>query len=297
MGGNTLSAIALRAMQQALSRQPIDTTDTLIQGIVREMLAVPEKPVGYAPTFTHRVLPVAVPVTGGLDSTVIYLRQLEKGCATFYVDFGQPYSVVEELALHDLGIPYKLLDDGTAQNGQYWKHIIPGRNFYVLSRIVDELPHGGRILFGAVDGEIPLFGGDKSERFFELLNALYARLPVPVRVENPLCDETKTDLVRWWLEKPYPVEMLEKTHSCFSGSKHGTLGVHHCGACQACLRKWIAFSNNGLKLKTIGDVRVGCAEYITKYRTLMTAALEKSDYTHYSQKRCIQDLEALKALY
>lgn len=297
MGGNTLSAIAFRAMQQCLAHKPIDTTDTLIQCIVREMCAVPERPVGYSPTFTHRSLPVAIPVTGGLDSTVLYFRHRGKDCQTFYVDYGQPYVVVEELALHDLGIPYARLESGLAHDGPYWKHIVPGRNFYLLSRIVDELPHGGRIMFGTVDGEMPGFGGDKSVRFFELLNSLFARLPVPVRVENPLSDETKTDLVKWWLERNLGVELLEKTHSCFSGSRHGTPGVHHCGACQACLRKWIAFYNNGLKLKTIGDVRVGCAEYITKYRTLMTAALEKSDYKHYSQKRCIQDLAALKALY
>ena len=93
----------------------------------------------------------------------------------------------------------------------------------------------------------------------------------------------------WWKEN-LPVELLDLTVSCFSKTRG------HCGKCQACLRKALAYTFNGLKLKTDIDVRIGCVKFIEKYQKLMTRAIEKQDFRHYSQRRCEQDLAAIKSL-
>jgi 7-cyano-7-deazaguanine synthase in queuosine biosynthesis len=152
---------------------------------------------------------------------------------------------------------------------------------------------GGEIWFAATSGEIPRYDGDKSYRFLAQLNSMFAHyLPALVRVATPLAEETKADLVAWALKNGYKEE-LQHTTSCFAGLSFQ--GVH-CGRCQACLRKWLAFAYNGLELETATPVKIGCREYIKKYRKVLPAALKSANFSHYSKRRCEQDLKALDML-
>ncbi len=274
-------------------------TNELLIALARESYDEPERPKTFALEKVHgeeENSEVAVLVTGGLDSTTLYFRALEmhKGrrIVPVYVYIGQPYFKKEIEAIQKLGIPVHV-DNQKLDFGEqsYWKHIIPGRNLYFLSLTAEHM-EGGTILFGATEGEIPEQGGDKSEVFLRLVNQLFAQLPYPVTVEAPLRSETKTDLVKWWV-KQGKVEQLRQTISCFTGETR----TGHCGSCQACLRKYLAFLNNGLVLEVDSpDIRVSCAEYIAKYKDLMPKVLKTRDFSHYSRRRCLQDLRAIRRL-
>jgi len=237
---------------------------------------------------------IAIAVTGGLDSNVLYFRAKKKykNIRAFYIDIGQEYAQKEMNALKKLGIKYEYIkgvDLTKKLKGCRWKHIIPGRNFYFLSLIAEQIK-GGTILFGCLEGEMPEQGGDKSKEFLELVNKTFHYFPYEVEVLTPLEKETKTDLVRWWL-KNLPRRKLSYTTTCFSSEKG------NCGRCQSCLRKAIAYVNNGLRLKTNTKIVEGCQEYINKYIVKMNQALKEKDFTHYSKKRCLQDLAGIKKLW
>lgn len=276
-------------------RQEIPVSKSL-RGLVEEVVNVPERPADYKPVFKFKEPKIVVLVTGGLDSTYVY-QCVKENYATneivaIYVDIGQPYAKKEIDALARLQIPY-VLERQTEliwTTDKYWKHIIPARNLLLLAIAAEHLADtGGLIMFGAVNGEMPVIGGDKSQRFIRVVNQLLKNSPNTIHVTTPLKDLTKTDIVfKMQANNPGTVE---KTVSCFSGGP----GVH-CGACQACLRKWIAFTNNDLELKTETPIYLGCAEYITKYRTLMTEALKRRDFSKYSERRCEQTIEALVKL-
>ncbi len=304
---NRYSAIAKQIMLAGLAKHTC-AVPLEMQMMAEDMFNVPECPMEDTKFKYHRGCTIAVPVTGGLDSTVLYLRATEEVyqrrfrdgsdvvdfwmVAPYYVYFGQPYAAKETIAIESFTMPgtHILLGHGKiADETKYWKHIIPGRNLYVLSLIAEHM-QGGEIWFGAVDGEMPLTGGDKSRYFIGAVNRLFSKLPYPVTVETPLEKETKTDLVKWWLDNGYSKEMLDKTVSCFHPEEQ------HCGACQACLRKWIAYTNNGLTLETTVPVKKGCVEFITKYRNLMGTAVRDRNFMHYSERRCIQTLAALEKL-
>jgi len=259
---------------------------------IRNMLDVPEKPVSYKPKFQKPEKEIAVLVTGGLDSSALYYmaEKQHENVKAFYVDIGQPYRDKELDALRKMGIKFKLISSGLNINpSKFWKHIIPGRNLYFLTLVAEQLEFGGEIWFGATDGEMPLLGGDKSVSFINYCDTLFARLPFKVALKVPLSEMTKTDIVAWFKENNL-VDKLDLTISCFDEDGG------HCGKCQACLRKALAYTANGLTLQTNTDVRVGCKEYLDKYLTLFPKALAKKDFSHYSNRRMIQDLEAIKLL-
>lgn len=295
MNGNKLSDYAFAVMQAALLQEKLPGASLPLVSLVAEALAVPERPEAYAIQFLKTGMCVAIPVTGGLDSTVLYMRNhSRKNLRAYYVQFGQSYAMKEKNALDYLDISYTCLrSDSALPLEKSWKHIIPARNFYILSLIAEQMWGGGDILFGVVDGERPERGGDKSVRFLGSLEAMLLRLTFPVYVAFPLASETKTDLVKSWLDEKWPLDMLAKTVSCFSEVSGD---YTHCGACQACLRKYLAFISNGLELETEKDVRIDCKDYIEKYKRLMNKALQEEDFSRYSKRRCEQDLAAITML-
>jgi len=289
---NTYSEIAKEIMIAGLNKSSLEVSKDFARFINQELFNVPEKPEEYKPTFEVLIPETAVLVSGGLDSSVLYFRAIQnyQNVRAYYIDIGQPYKDKEMEALDRLGIDFDYINTGLSFNSKlYWKHIIPGRNFYFLALIAEQMRGGGRILFGVLNGEMPKSGGDKSKKFLVSVNKLFKRLPYQVVVETPLENETKTDLVRWW-KNNLPLEKLDYTISCFE-KKEG-----HCGECQSCLRKALAYISNGLILKTDVDVRIGCKEYIDKYLKVLGDALKKKDFSHYSKRRCKQDLRAISLL-
>ena len=289
---NTLSYIATQIMRAGLTQSAL-TLPAKYAALANEMFNVPERPESY----TNNVQvgtsdETAVLVSGGLDSTAIYfMHNKHRTLRCFYIDFGQPYAEKEMEALDQLCVPFDPLYATMISDhqDQFWKHIIPGRNFLAIALVAEQIS-GGEILFGATEGEIPLRGGDKSARFLSMTNELlYSALPCPVTVRLPLGFMTKTDIVAWMVEHGLRNEAVA-TISCFSEEEG------HCGRCQACLRKALAFINNNMVLETVTPIKEGCAEYIEKYQRLMPAALAANDFSRYSRRRCEQDLAAIAKL-
>ena len=84
---------------------------------------------------------------------------------------------------------------------------------------------------------------DKSPEAFTAMSQYLSRFACrPVRVDSPFWDLTKTQIVAWYLNEGLPAEDLLLTYSC-TGSGQPAI---HCGACPSCLRRWIAFANNGI---------------------------------------------------
>lgn len=66
----------------------------------------------------------------------------------------------------------------------------------------------------------------------------------PVIVTSPFYKMSKSQIVKWYLEKGLPLSDLLRTRSCYD---KGTSG--HCGKCGSCFRRWVAFENNGIHEK------------------------------------------------
>ena len=287
---NTISGIAREIMMAGLKRKNIPLPEDFYE-IAKEVFNIPERPKKYKLKRMKSETERAILVTGGLDSSVMYfkLKKKYKNLRAFYIDIGQPYYDKEIEALDNLGIKYERIDDwGIANIKKYWKHIIPARNFYFFCLVAERI-RGGIIYFGAINGEMPYEGGDKSYEFLNLVSDLFYGLPYPVTIEVPLANMTKTDLVGWW-KRNLLIKKLHYTNSCFDKESG------HCGACQSCLRKSIAFINNGLKLKTNKPVIENTQEYIKKYKFLMNKRLKERDFSKYSERRCKQDLMGIRKL-
>lgn len=286
---NTFSDIAKEIMITGAEHKNLSVPQDFLE-IAKEVFNVPEKPKGYRIINKKSNPERAILVTGGLDSTVLYfkLKKQYKNLRAFYIDIGQPYKDKEIKALKKLKIPFELLKGININQARYWKHIIPARNFYFFCLVAEQIK-GGIIYFATTEGEMPRQGGDKSYYFLEMTNELFEKLPYPVRIETPLQNETKTDLIKWW-QKNLSLKWLDYTISCFEVEEG------HCGHCQACLRKALAYINNGLKLKTNVPIRKGCQVFIEKYKKLMPKELKHRIFNHYSQRRCSQDLQAIKLL-
>jgi 7-cyano-7-deazaguanine synthase in queuosine biosynthesis len=241
-----------------------------------------------------------VPVSGGLDSTIAYYLAMATSPSlplqTIYMDFGQAYASKEIHTLRGLEIPFivERCDIGYRGDlGSNWKHIIPGRNLLILLRCAVEAGNGGVIYFGATKGEIPPTGGDKSEHFIDRAKA-YLSESYGVKDIVTLAERTKSGWMRWWINAGNVPDYLLKTVSCFDPTSG------HCGQCQACLRHYIAFANNGFPHSEIMKVydrnpleRAG--PYIEKYRNAMRLELLKPGSTTYGEERSIETLSVIDA--
>jgi hypothetical protein len=91
----------------------------------------------------------------------------------------------------------------------------------------------------------------------------------------------KTELVRWYLQHGYPVEYLKRTWACYRPASPSGLP---CGNCPACIRRYIAFTLNGIEESYEENPRLSSAskEYIRRAKA-----------KEYSAGRCTRILEAL----
>jgi 7-cyano-7-deazaguanine synthase in queuosine biosynthesis len=202
---------------------------------------------------------VAVPMSGGLDSSTAYEMARTAGMPTvaYYVDTGAPYSRIERAKLDERQIAYTAVNCDV----EYFSDgvIDYGRNAVILYTVAEEMRihhWWGEIWFGGYagpGGEAPMRYGDKSHRFLLSFNHLLAARH-DVQVCRPLAGMTKADMVAWWMSHDKLPEAL-RTFSCFE-PQHDPLirwttsdvGSQRCGHCIACFKWWAAFAANGYAL-------------------------------------------------
>ena len=183
--------------------------------------------------------------SGGLDSYIAYYY-LNKPISIF-ANMKQKYADIElnrvNKMIDEFGMNI-IIDNKTFDfsDMELSNAIIPNRNMY-LALLASN--YGDNIWMAACDGDYNL---DKNPEIFKKASAFFSSLmDRKIKVNTPFWDWTKTDMIKWYLESGYPEEGLYYTYSCFYG-----FGVH-CGRCKSCVRRWISFYNNGLKLDFAED--------------------------------------------
>lgn len=233
-----------------------------------------------------------VPYSGGLDSYIACHRAIAMGydLTAYYVNLKTTYARLELEACESLDVDFEYIEHGNWPQGwkpytTRWQHILPLRNLLIVTTVASHdggMP--GEIWLGATAGEIPASGGDKSLRFFEAAERILETFPVRHKLKFPLANETKTDLVAWWLSTGRDPEILRKTITCQGGTDIP------CGECHACFNRWVAMTNNGIEEKTLKDPRV--VESNTKKISLFREALVNRDFSVWGEKRILQTLNA-----
>ncbi len=200
---------------------------------------------------------VAVPVSGGMDSTTAWEMAMECGleAVPIFLLSPAPWNDLEldccrayygdQLVVLDPELP-NVVDEV----------MLPGRNAIFLWAAAAYLSTNGwwgEVWFGNNLGstrtgwtsETPVVGGDKSHRFLLTLNQLLTLEGFDVRVHSPLMSLTKLDMVHWWHEHRHAPDFLFRTFSC-----HAPVDAEWqkaaCGRCRACFRKMVAFKAFGL---------------------------------------------------
>lgn len=140
---------------------------------------------------------------------------------------------------------------------------LPNRNvlFVTLAALV-----GDYIILGATRGDVH---PDKDHFFAQQMSNLLAYTTnKTVRVSVPYKKTTKTSLVKKYLDAGHIAEDLYLTSSCYHPKKH------ECTTCRSCLRRYVAFATNGLRLNELSIHRRGIAELLAK-RTFSASDVER----------------------
>jgi 7-cyano-7-deazaguanine synthase len=163
-----------------------------------------------------------------IEHTVIELPWLKKlGKSALTSDENVP-----ELELDQLDS--KSVCDETAR--QVW---VPGRNivFTAIATSFAEATGAEKIIVGW-DLEEAVTFPDNSKEFLNAFNdVLEIGTLDDIKIEAPVIDMTKKDIVKLGLKINAPLEL---SYSCYMG------GEEHCGVCESCMRRRRAFGDVGV---------------------------------------------------
>lgn len=233
---------------------------------------------------TPGVLPVAVGVSGGLDSTAAYhLACAIHGASNvfaLYIDFGQPYRDKELAALAALAIPHATITvpllELLGRTVTTTDEIIPGRNLIIATILA---PFGEEVWLAGTLDDMHGHTLDKTQGIFDALSATLTQgLGRPVTVKSPWAALRKVDMLRW--AQMSGAVQFDLTVSCYDPVNR------RCGNCHPCVQRHLNMTGAG-----IGDRP---SNYVTDPRTSDAAkrlfakyasALELQDFSHYHRWR------------
>lgn len=234
-------------------------------------------------------MPTVILVSGGLDSYIAY-RLAPEPKVGLWVHLGQPYAVKEEAAIDGLEMRVeKVLCSIPIIRPTIAQWIIPGRNLLLTTMAA---MYGERILLSALDGEMHKYARerDKSPEFYHLTSGLLTYVfdvsrPETI-VETPFAKLSKTEVVALALRRGISTDDLRRTSSCYHATRR------NCGECGTCLKRWLAFKNNGIEEDYVSPPWRN--EYAVKTIQGIREAMDSGDFSHYSEKRCRETLQALR---
>jgi len=179
--------------------------------------------------------------SGGLDSFIAW-RLREREVDPLYVRMGHRYQARELATLERIADrfpgfycrPVDVLSLGKLEQSDGY---IPMRNLLLATTAV---ALGYReVRLTALRGEA---SRDKSHKFEKDTSALLTYLAgEPVTVALRYRSLTKRQLVRKYLDAGFRADELRLTRSCYADTDVP------CGQCQACFRRWVAMSLNGIE--------------------------------------------------
>lgn len=181
--------------------------------------------------------------SGGLDSYIAwhYLNHPP----VIFLNAKQSYFQKELIAVQNIAQKNKnmeLIVDNSLDLS-FWEepdHYIPYRN--VFFSMIASLYSDKVYLIGIKGDRVD----DNNPEATKLMSIFYRNFnhENKVTVTSPFYNMTKSEIVKWYLDKKLPVENLLLTRSCY-----GTDSLNQCGKCSSCFRRWVALENNGIKEK------------------------------------------------
>jgi 7-cyano-7-deazaguanine synthase in queuosine biosynthesis len=248
---------------------------------------------------------VAIPLTGGMDSVTLLKQAVESGVPILpiYCLMGQEYAELEietvNKFLEHYQVPTPLhIIDLLALDFKRFSYIMTGRNAIIVLAIAEYMEQNnlwGEAWFGNYAGESPVYGGDKSRRFWNDMQRLLAYHNFDLVIQHPLIGMDKEDEVAYWLSKGEDEFnfFTDNVKSCFHPTHQA------CGECQPCAKRWFAYKANGIDIRdkfANPDIKVGLKPHIDKYRKVLKEAAEKKDFSHYPPQRINSTLSAIRDL-
>lgn len=243
-------------------------------------IKIPDSPVEHIVLFS-----------GGVDSliTLKYAQSISRemmDCVTpVYCCLGHRYEAEElktvvEISKGRINIDKSLSGLGSIEDSQA---NIPGRNGHlILAALRYSLEYfNGEVYIWLTVQKDELSIPDRSPEFLDRMSKVCSVLAGKrVTVRTPWGGMDKTDMVRWYLERAYSEEDLRKTWACYWPSAGGD----QCGNCPACIRRYIAFSLNGIHEGYLQDPKRSATAQVY---------IQKAKDGVYSKERCRRILEAL----
>ncbi|WP_233854230.1 7-cyano-7-deazaguanine synthase [Paraburkholderia sp. HD33-4] len=188
--------------------------------------------------------------SGGMDS--LCMSRLLTPDILLCVDSDTPYSRRERQCIEQL-IDTGDIDgarviklDGVLRLSRFERDdaIVPNRNAHL---VLLASHYGETVFIGAVSGDRST---DKDDAFCALMSTLLDHMwqeqhwteRRTFNVAVPFKRITKTRMVAQYLARGGTPASLLRSFSCYEG------GVHHCGQCKPCFRKWVALTNNDIEL-------------------------------------------------
>lgn len=193
-----------------------------------------------------------------MSSVLLYSGGLDSYCAAhlyqpdvlLMVDTGSSYDAAERaMSSPPPGLEDRVTYASFSDLGAFERPgdlILPGRNAHLVLLAAN---YADTIYLGATAGDRVK---DKDEGFAARMNDLLAYLYQPqwwlkdgrnVRLELPIKDKTKSELVAAYLETGgEPAALVRRTYSCY----YPKADHEPCGYCKPCVRRYVALLVNGV---------------------------------------------------
>jgi len=195
--------------------------------------------------------------SGGIDSYAAwyYLGKPQ----TVYFPVGTPSTKMETKIIREL-IPETIIDNSihlaNREESEGGNAFLPMRNLYFAMLACK---YGDEIVMAGLKDDVV---NDKNEEIFAEFSSLLSRLNNRViKVTSPFWDETKAEVVSWYLGVKGSLSGLLRTVSCYSSGEEMVTDYfpydRYCGECRCCFRKWCAFWANGIHMHFFNDELLG----------------------------------------
>jgi len=181
----------------------------------------------------------------GMDSIIVKHLHHFSNDECLFIRMGTAENKIEEALVHKYFPGVRIAD---LPIGQYSlsNNIIPFRN-YMLALVAAQ--YGNEICFGFTAGDTTK---DKDYVFKAQVEAMLnyfatdpnkVCIPGPYEITMPYKALTKEEMLRVYIRCGYDVNILiNASTSCYEGAEKA------CGICRSCLRKFVAFYNNGIDI-------------------------------------------------
>lgn len=202
-------------------------------------------------------------VSGGVDSfiTAQSVLKMDPGAVLLFVDYGQEYAREELAAVRDQfqmyrdGVNLRTVEVRGLSAPKYPDVFMGGRNLMLATLAAN---HGSVIwLGGLLDDNC----ADKTgEAFNEMSRLLTAQCGMSKRVVSMFFDQCKHEIVNEYIQGPDKADRmheLSRTFSCYNPHR-----LQPCHKCEACYRRSVALSVNGISAPVIEEEVV--FEYLSR---------------------------------